>query len=162
MAVMVNLLLLAMLLMPIQEGCNAAELGLQKIGTWSGQIPNADSPNEVKWELTLYGCKAHPDMPAAYLIINHSYTLRSNVAARPVALPGKKNGKWMEFLFPTKEVIKVRRLAGNRIEILQETSGKKFFLSKSDQSHDFVIYGESCEEWKRSLKDGRWSEQLWP
>src|SRR5437016_5010674 len=109
-SVMVSLLILAILFMQIPDGCTATELGLKSIGQWAGPVPNADSPNEITWELTLYSYKSNPEMLAAYLILNRSYTLRSNVAARPIAMPGIKKGEWMEFQIPdSKEKFKARK-----------------------------------------------------
>ena len=147
-----------------QNSCHASELGLKKIGSWAGPIANTSSPNEVIWNITIYSSKAHPDMPAAYLVIKRSSTLRSNVATRPVAMPGKRNGEWMEFLFPnTKEKFRARKLLDGSLEIIQENSApeEKFSLPASEKANDLIIYGESCKEWKLSFKNGRWSQNLW-
>ena|ERR1051326_4843316 len=151
-------------LLPIQNGCQSNNFGLTSLGSWGGPV-KSDLPNDLTWQITLYDSKEHPEMVAAYLVINRSRTIRSNSAIRPVALPGKKVGQWLVFRFPNSgEIVKARKMPNNKLKVLHQASDKTntFLLPSSTQHNELVVYGEICQQWKESFKEGKWSTQLFP
>ena len=155
------ILLILMLVSSVaaQDGCTAEQLNLTKLGYWAGSLPNSNPT--VNWQVTLYSAKTSPNLLAAYLLINRSYTTQRQVAAHPVALPGKKGAKTWEFLFPsTKELVCMRILSSGKLQITQNIQGKEnvFVLPTVEQGRELMLYNEDCLQWKQSLQVGKWSD----